>query len=194
MRLARLVGFTTALLFPLATAIGACVGDDPASATVTPDTDAGPDSDGAAAADAPATPDALAADAADATTKPCCDATKPFGTPRKVVGLRSAGATDFDTAPFLTHDGQAIYFTSDRSGAGDILIATRIGVDSFGDVKASRASRTSSTPPLTSRARRSSRRTACPSTSHAVAPAPPCSSPPARRRRPRSPTRRASWS
>jgi Tol biopolymer transport system component len=131
MQLARIVGLSAALLVPLAGAMGACVGDDPALAAVAPGADADGGSDAAAAADAPASPDADA----DAATKPRCDVTKPFAAPRKVVGIRSAGVTDLDTAPFLTHDGQALYFSSDRQGMGDILVATRIGVDSFGDVK-----------------------------------------------------------
>ena len=112
---------------------GAILGIDDVPADLSADAANAGDSGTPAHEDGPG-PEIDAGDARDGA-KPRCDVAKPFGAPRLVVGLRSAGATDFDTSPFLTNNGQAIYFASDRSGAGDILIATRIGTDSFGDVK-----------------------------------------------------------
>lgn len=126
-RIAVLLG---ALSLTAATAVSACVGDEPSTTVSTPDAAAAE----AATTDAPADAGAGDTGAGDGA-KPRCDVTKEFGAPRAVVGLRSAGATDFDTSPFLTNDGQALYFASDRSGAGDLLVASRTGADSFGDVK-----------------------------------------------------------
>lgn len=130
MQSSRIAVVLGALLLTAASAITACVGDDPSITVTTPDAGAGD----AATIDAPVIAEAGDSGASDGP-KPRCDVTRAFGAPRAVVGLHAAGATDFDTAPFLTNDGQALYFASDRSGAGDLLIASRTGADSFGDVK-----------------------------------------------------------
>ena len=130
MHRSRTAVFIAALSLTAAGAVSACVGDDPSITETTPDAAAAD----AATTDAPATADASDTGAGDGA-KPRCDVAKPFGAPRPAVGLHAAGATDFDTAPFLTNNGAALYFASDRSGAGDLLVATRTGTDSFGDVK-----------------------------------------------------------
>ncbi|HEX7843881.1 MAG TPA: hypothetical protein VF469_40680 [Kofleriaceae bacterium] len=50
-----------------------------------------------------------------------------FGAPALVAGVRSPVATDSDLEPFLTADGQELWFISDRTGNREIFRAEKAG-------------------------------------------------------------------